>query len=83
MKKIINGKKYDTETAAYLFESYRGVGNCGELYRKKNGEFFIAHLTSWEGKSDSIEPISEEYAKELIGREDGDMYESYFGAVEE
>ena len=46
MKKIINGKKYDTETAQCigsissnegdrLFEAYEG------LYRKKTGEFFL------------------------------------------
>lgn len=83
MKKIINGKKYDTNTAAYLFESYRGVGCWGELYRKDNGEFFVAHITQWEGQSDWIEPISESEAKELIGQEDGDMYELYFGEAEE
>ena len=83
MKKIINGKKYDTNTAGYLFETYRGVGNWGELYRKNNGEFFVAHITQWEGQSDWIEPISEDEAKELIGNEDGDKYELYFGEVEE
>lgn len=47
MKKIINGKKYDTETATEICENepipnrtnfywYREV-----LYKKKNGEFFI------------------------------------------
>ncbi len=47
MKKIIDGKKYDTETAEYL----RGWSNdyavndfnyCEEaLYRKKTGEYFL------------------------------------------
>lgn len=42
MNKIINGKKYDTETAIYVCHGC--FGNFGEktvtLYRKKNGEFF-------------------------------------------
>ena len=47
MKKIINGKKYDTETAEYIgTDSYEYPGNFhhyeDELYRKKTGEFFIA-----------------------------------------
>lgn len=46
MKKIIEGKKYDTETAEYICKY--SIGYAGDfkhfsdtLYRKKNGEFFI------------------------------------------
>jgi hypothetical protein len=46
MKKIINGKKYDTETATELArESWNNRSDfnyCAEtLYRKKTGEYFI------------------------------------------
>ena len=47
MKKIINGKKYDTETAEMVgsWSNNLGRGNfrwCNEeLYRKKIGEFFL------------------------------------------
>lgn len=47
MKKIINGKKYDTETAkkiGYWSNNYNcsDFNYCAEtLYRKKNGEFFV------------------------------------------
>lgn len=47
MKKIINGKKYDTETAekvGYYSDgrSWRDFGHFEEtLYRKKTGEFFL------------------------------------------
>lgn len=47
MKKIINGRKYDTETAKYLGGWCNGLScsdfsYCSEdLYRKKNGEFFL------------------------------------------
>ena len=46
MKKIINGRRYDTETAQFLGAD--GYGNYGdfqrwheELYRKNTGEFFL------------------------------------------
>ena len=47
MKKIIGGKKYDTETAKELGSSWNGLSPtdfnyCSEkLYRKKTGEFFL------------------------------------------
>ena len=47
MKKIINGKVYDTETAKELARwdnglSYNDFGSVEEtLYRKKTGEFFL------------------------------------------
>lgn len=45
MKKIINGKKYDTETAEFirsrsnLENGFRNIYE--ELYRKKTGEYFL------------------------------------------
>ena len=47
MKKIINGKRYDTESAQLLAEWDNGYGTndfkyCAEnLYRKKTGEYFL------------------------------------------
>ena len=47
MKKIINGKKYDTETAEYVdrWSNDLCVSDCNwcieDLYRKKTGEFFL------------------------------------------
>lgn len=47
MKKYINGKKYDTETAQEVGSwsnnrSYRDFDHCEEtLYRKRTGEFFL------------------------------------------
>lgn len=47
MKKIINGKKYDTETATEVgsYWNYRGNTDFSHvyevLYRKKTGEFFL------------------------------------------
>lgn len=46
MKKIIGGKKYDTETAKfcgeYTYSNARDFNHFGErLYQKKNCEFFL------------------------------------------
>lgn len=48
MKKIINGKKYDTDTADCLASYEMGGVACNDihyvaerLYRKKTGEFFL------------------------------------------
>lgn len=46
MKKIINGKKYDTDTAKNLGSAgYNHLGDFSfwreELYQKKTGEFFL------------------------------------------
>lgn len=47
MKKIINGRKYDTEKATMLGEwsnmsDYRDFNYfCETLYRKRNGEYFL------------------------------------------
>ena len=45
MKKIINGKKYDTETAKLCASGGNGRSDFSrcyeELYRKKTGEYFI------------------------------------------
>ena len=47
MKKIINGKNYDTETAKLIGEYWNGYGRgdfsylSEELYLKKTGEFFL------------------------------------------
>ena len=46
MKKIINGRKYDTETATLIgfdsYSNYRDFNHWEEwLYKKRNGEFFL------------------------------------------
>ncbi len=47
MKKIINGKKYDTETAKEVARHSGGGSTsdfsywCQTLYRKRTGEFFL------------------------------------------
>lgn len=66
MKKIINGRKYDTETAKYLTDYTRGCASdfqyfSEELYRKRTGEYFLAGYGG---------PMSK-YAKNLGGNQIG------------
>ena len=98
MKKIINGRKYDTETANMLSVISRGDGFTSvmeSLYRKHNGEYFLhasgGPMTKYgvhEGNSisggSSIIPMDESAAKRWAERNlDGDEYEAIFGEVEE
>ena len=78
MKKVINGKMYDTETATLLGRVTRGEPrswNFSEecLYRKKNGEYFfqfdgevfsdsLAHIYPHNFGGERIVPTAEKYA---------------------
>lgn len=57
MKKIINGKTYNTDTARKL-----AVADEGELYEKKNGEFFI-HINIKEIGLEMIHPVDKKQAQ--------------------
>lgn len=95
MKRIIAGKKYDTETAKKLHE-ISGDGEFGafveRLYIKKTGEYFLScigakyQITEEYDYTDipAIYPLSEEQAK-YWGEKwmDADKYEEIFGEVEE
>ena len=57
MKKIINGKLYNTETAKEVLQYNSGAKDSGQyietLYRKKTGEFFL------QGEGDAASKYSE------------------------
>ena len=61
MNKIINGKRYDTETAIYVCSdgqlNINGCTRCTCLYKKKTGEFFFRHMSMWQGEDVSITPL--------------------------
>lgn len=91
MKKIINDKLYNTETAETIADNEFSDGsnrlNHGRattLYKTKKGNFFAYHETCWQDEHDSIEPLTKEEAKaqyeDLNG--DGD-YEEIFGEIPE
>ena len=79
MKKIINGSKYDTETAKMMaVNAYGRVGDFShweeELYKTKSGKFFLygegganSKYGVWEGNEgygdEKIMPMSEDEAK--------------------
>ena len=80
MQKIINGRKYDTETAVYIgkySEYLPGDFHYYEekLYRKRNGEFFLygeggpaSKYRDYIGRmyisGSAIVPVTEEEAKQ-------------------
>lgn len=94
MKKIINGSRYDTETAKRLgrWESgpdIRDLLHYSEtLYRTKSGKYFLhdegGHGTTYGNSQngEQIIPIAEDAAKAWAEEHmDGDDYEATFGAV--
>lgn len=70
MKRIINGKRYDTEKAntvatnAYWDGSnHDRNGRTTSLMKTKNGRFFLYDTTRWQGEINTIEPLTIEEAK--------------------
>ena len=99
MKKVINGKLYNTDTATPLASrcehhgDFRSVDES--LYRTKKGSYFLAGSggpmskyavacdNGWSGGSDII-PITEEEARGWAERYcDADEYAAVFGMPEE
>ena len=95
MQKIINGKKYDTETADCLgaCEIHTAVNRFRErisLFRKDNGEYFLHDYLqdlSWNGNSTvslGIFPLTEKEAKNFAeGYLSVERYEAIFGKCKE
>lgn len=92
MKKIINGKRYDTETAKCLLDEVRGEffnshSDLHSLYVKKTGEYFSV----FEGLPRSgdqniylrITPLSEHDARSFVEQWDNEEYEEIFGPAPE
>jgi hypothetical protein len=75
MKQIINGKVYDTKTAALVASNRYWDGSNWErngrntyLYKTAKGNYFVKHTTCWQGERDYLEAVSVEEAKELYER---------------
>ena len=73
MSAVIDGKKYNTETATLLAgndfwdgSNFERGGRNLFLYRTPNGRFFTLGLSQWQGERDEIKPVSREEAKELF-----------------
>lgn len=96
MKKVKNGKMYNTETATKICGWYNGL-NCNDfnymrvtLYRKKNTELFATILTY----SDNFIVNKSEYLVNYCPRFNnfidfaetilsGEEFESFFGEIKE
>lgn len=101
MKKIIKGKQYNTETAERVGQWDNGhftndFNYCSEdLYRKKNGDFFLhgeghalsiyaGHEGNSSGWGEKIIPMTYAEAQEWAEKHlTGDEYEEIFGEIEE
>ena len=84
MKWIVDGKKYDTDTAFLRAEARDRYGiTCESLYQKTNGEYFLVEYHNCSGEYD-VYPLTDQEAKHW-GEEHltVDRYESIFGKVEE
>jgi len=81
MKKIINGKKYDTDTAKEIgtIDTKWSDALSKTLYQKTTGEFFFF---MWNATQEYISPCTEDEAKEFC--EDAitvEEYEAIWGEV--
>lgn len=99
MKKVINGKVYDTGKAKMFGNSSGGDGitkYIEELYQKRTGEYFLygrggpatkyavsTGLNNWKGGAKII-PLDVEAARQWAeAHMDAEDYEALFGAPEE
>lgn len=72
MRKVINGLRYDTETAIEIASDRYWDGsnmdrrgrNC-HLYKTRNGNYFSFNTTRWQGELDYITPLSKQEAQKL------------------
>lgn len=88
MKKIIRGRKYDTETARKVGckteqAQYGDVDYA--LYRKRTGEYFVHAEFSYmldDGNPDYIKPLSADEANEWAQEHlNADVYAAEFGEI--
>jgi hypothetical protein len=92
MRKVIDGKCFDTETATLLAEAQSG-GYVDEfhswqegLYRTPRGRFFTAGYggllyNSWHGNG--IRPLSDAEARQWVETHVNGEFEDVFGEAEE
>lgn len=85
MKKVINGKVYDTETAKEIGAWDNGIyGSFDQvsehLFRKRTGEYFLNRFDGYSGET--IRKMTYEEARQWAeDRLDADAYLSEFDAV--
>jgi len=72
MTRIVNRKRYDTDTATLIASddywdghNFERHGRNRWLYRTLHGAYFVVTRTQWQGEMDSLEPVSVEEAIRL------------------
>lgn len=87
MTRIVDRKKYSTETATLLAADDYWDGHnferCGRntfLYRTPKGAYFTVTLTMWQGEQDQLEPVTLDEAIALYEGSLTEHYESYADA---
>ena len=74
MKKIINGKMYDTDNSE---EIYLDEMNNRRIFQTKKGNYFLLYPNG------ELVPKTEDEIKEFLGNNDTNKYIELFGKVEE
>ena len=72
MKRVVNGRRYNTETATLLADdvywdgsNFERAGRNSWLYKTPKGSYFLVTASQWQGERDTLEPLTIEEAKEL------------------
>lgn len=73
MVKVVDGKRYNTETATLIADDVYFDGHNMErggrntwLYRTTKGAYFTVTRSQWQGEQDILTPVSEDRARELF-----------------
>ena len=73
MTRIVERKKYSTETATLIASDEYWDGSNWErsgrntfLYRTPGGEYFTVNLTQWQGERNTLTPITQDEAIDLF-----------------
>lgn len=81
MSKIVDRKRYNTETAVLIADDVYWDGNNFDrsgrntwLYKTKGGAYFSVTTSMWQGERDTLEPLSMDEAIELY---EGGLSEHY------
>lgn len=83
MKKVIDGKVYDTQKAKFIY-NFEDTLYVHTLYKKRTGEYFIHTLgyNSLGVPHDTIRPIDIDTAKKILKPYE-DAYNKEFGFTDE
>lgn len=67
----------DTDKAELIYEDFSDVNNPRSLYQTKKKNYFRTY------KNGTIEPLTDDQAKEFLGNKDPDLFIKVFGKTKE